>query len=215
MKDNSSKYIEDLIIRYPKLLSIKSNIIEAIESMIVCTSNNGKYLVCGNGGSSADSDHIVGELMKGFVLDRRIDLDMEHKIKEKFSETADYIISNLQQSIPAISLSSHTALTSSFSNDKAADLIFAQQVLGYGGEQDILFAISTSGNSKNILYAAQIAQAMGIKVISLTGETGGKLRKLSNILINVPEKETFKIQELHLPIYHVICLVLENEFFGV
>lgn len=214
MKDNSSKYIEDLIIRYPKLLSIKANIIEAIESMIVCTSNHGKYLVCGNGGSASDSDHIVGELMKGFVLDRRIDFDLEHEIREKFSEDADYIISNLQKGIPAISLSSHNALTSAFSNDKAPDLIFAQQVLGYGQKQDILFAISTSGNSKNIVYAAQVAQALGIKVISLTGETGGKLQKLSDILINVPEKETFKIQELHLPIYHVICLVLENEFFG-
>ena len=214
MKEKSINHIEELISRYPKLSNIKLNIIKAIEIMKNSTINGGKYLICGNGGSAADSDHIVGELMKGFILDREIASEIEKDIKKLFSSDADYLINNLQQGIPAISLASHTALTSAFSNDKAADLIFAQQVLGYGQEKDVLLAISTSGNSKNVIHAAQIAKVLGMKIISLTGENGGKLRELSDVLINVPEKETFKVQELHLPIYHIICLVLENEFFG-
>lgn len=214
MKDKSKFYIDELISRYPNLVDINLNIIQAIDIMKSTTTNGGKYLVCGNGGSAADSDHIVGELMKGFVLDRKIKNEIQLKVRDLFSLDADYLINNLQQGISAISLSSHTALTSAFSNDKAADLIFAQQVLGYGQEKDVLLAISTSGNSKNIIHAAQIAKVLGMKVISLTGETGGKLREFSDVLINVPERETFKVQELHLPIYHVICLILEYEFFG-
>jgi D-sedoheptulose 7-phosphate isomerase len=214
MKEKSEFYIKELISRYPNLNDIKSNIVQAIDILKSTTANGGKYLVCGNGGSAADSDHIVGELMKGFVLDRKIENEIQLSVRSLFSLDADYLIDNLQQGIPAISLSSHTALTSAFSNDKAADLIFAQQVLGYGQRKDILLAISTSGNSKNVIHAAQIAKVLGMKIISLTGENGGKLRELSDVLINVPEKETFKVQELHLPIYHAICLVLENEFFG-
>lgn len=214
MKEKSEFYIKELISRYPNLNDIKPNILQAIDILKSTTANGGKYLVCGNGGSAADSDHIVGELMKGFVLDRKIENEIQLSLRSLFSLDADYLINNLQQGIPAISLSSHTALTSAFSNDKAADLIFAQQVLGYGQRKDILLAISTSGNSKNVIHAAQIAKVLGMKIISLTGENGGKLRELSDVLINVPEKETFKVQELHLPIYHAICLVLENEFFG-
>jgi D-sedoheptulose 7-phosphate isomerase len=214
MKYKSKFYIDELISRYPNLFKIKSNIVQAINIMKKTSLNGGKYLICGNGGSAADSNHIVGELMKGFALDRKINTEIQYKIKKLFSLDADYLINNLQQGISAISLTSHTALTSAFSNDKVSDLIFAQQVFGYGQEKDVLLAISTSGNSKNIIHAAQIAKVLGIKVISLTGENGGELRKLSDVLINVPEKETFKVQELHLPIYHAICLILEYELFG-
>jgi D-sedoheptulose 7-phosphate isomerase len=214
MKNQSNLYISELIKRYPGLMQIQSNIVEAIEIMKESTINHGKYLICGNGGSAADSDHIVGELMKGFVLNRPVDAEFRLKLEMSFPNESKYFINNLQMGIPAISLMSHSALTSAFSNDKAPDLIFAQQVLGYGKKEDVLFAISTSGNSKNVVYAAQIAKTMGLKVISLTGSNGGKLRDISDVLINVPEVETYKVQEYHLPIYHIICLVLENEFFG-
>jgi len=214
MKKQSSLYLSDLISRYPKLKSIEFNIIEATKIMKESIINNGKYLICGNGGSAADSDHIVGELMKGFVLNRPISEDLKSKLEMHFPSDAKYLFDNLQMGISSISLMSHNALTSAFSNDKAPDLVFAQQVLGYGKKEDVLLAISTSGNSKNVVYAAQIARTLGLKVISLTGNSGGKLRDLSDVLINVPEFETYKIQEYHLPIYHVICLILENEFFG-
>jgi D-sedoheptulose 7-phosphate isomerase len=214
MKKGSYYYIEHLIERYPILVSLKENIANAINLLIDTTKNNGTYLVCGNGGSAADSDHIVGELMKGFVLKRTITNDLSERILQKYPEDYQYLTSNLQQGISAISLVSHNALISAFSNDKAPDLIFAQQVLGYGKSGDTLIAISTSGNSKNVVHAAQIAKVMGLNVISLTGNTGGKLRDLSDVLINVPEIETYKIQEYHLPIYHCICLAIENEFFG-
>jgi len=214
MKKGSYYYIEQLIERYPILVSLKENITNAINLLIDTTKNNGTYLICGNGGSAADSDHIVGELMKGFILKRTITNDLSERILQKYPEDYQYLTSNLQQGISAISLVSHNALISAFSNDIAPDLIFAQQVLGYGKSGDTLIAISTSGNSKNVVHAAQIAKVMGLKVISLTGNTGGKLRDLSDVLINVPEIETYKIQEYHLPIYHCICLAIENEFFG-
>lgn len=214
MKNKSSLYIKELIERYPVLMQIETQIIDAIQIMKEATMNNGKYLICGNGGSAADGDHIVGELMKGFVLNRTIKTEFQLKLEMTFPNEAKYFIENLQMGIPAISLMSHNALTSAFSNDKAPDLIFAQQVLVYGQKGDILLAISTSGNSKNVLYAAQIAKTMGLKVVSLTGSNGGILRDISDVIINVPEIETYKVQEYHLPIYHIICLVLENEFFG-
>jgi D-sedoheptulose 7-phosphate isomerase len=214
MKNQSILYIKDLMNRHPSLLHIEVDIFNAVEIMKESTINQGKFLICGNGGSAADSDHIVGELMKGFVLDRPIKIEIQQKLKTSFPNEAKYFLNNLQMGIPAISLTSHNALNSAFSNDKAPDLIFAQQVLGYGKKGDVLFAISTSGNSKNVVYAAQIAKIIGMKVISLTGSNGGELRNLSDVLINVPESETYKIQEYHLPIYHIICLVLENEFFG-
>lgn len=214
LNEKSIFYIEELVIRYPILKKLSKKILQSIEILINAINNGGKYLICGNGGSSADSDHIVGELMKGFVLERNINNDIVKSLKKLFTEDSEYLINNLQEGIPAISLSSHTALSTAFSNDKSADLIFAQQVLVYGKHQDVLLAISTSGNSKNIIHACQIAVAKGMKVISLTGKSGGKLRELSDVIINVPEIETFKVQELHLPIYHVICLVLENEMFG-
>jgi D-sedoheptulose 7-phosphate isomerase len=214
MKAKSYNYINELIDRYPKLSSVRNEILSAISILMDTTKNGGTYLICGNGGSAADSDHIVGELMKGFILKRRVTAVFSKKIQDYFPDDFDYLVNNLQQGIRSISLMSHNALVSAFSNDKASDLIFAQQVYGYGKPGDTLFAISTSGNSKNVLHAAQVARVLGLKVISLTGASGGKLRELSDVLINVPETETYKIQEFHLPIYHCICLILENELFG-
>ena len=171
-------------------------------------------MICGKGGSASESLHIVGELMKSFVLPRKLENKYIDKIKNIFPQEAEYFISNLQSSLPAIALVSDTSLISAYSNDNNPELVFAQQVLGYGNEGDILIAISTSGNSKNVLYASQISKVKGMKVISLTGKFGGKLKEISDININVEEEETYIIQEYHLPIYHTICLGVEKEMFG-
>lgn len=214
MKNSSKEILNRLVIRFPELKELDNNIEYAVNLISDCYKNRGKVLVCGNGGSASDSEHIVGELMKGFLLPRKLENKDQDKLKEIFPDTADYLIDNLQQALPTISLVSQTALQTAFANDNAPDLSFAQQVLGYGNKNDILISISTSGNSKNVLYASQIAKFKEMKVISLTGSTGGKLKDLSDIIINVPSDETFIIQEYHLPVYHVICACLENEFFG-
>lgn len=214
MKSTTEKILNDLIIRYEDLKPCYNAIFDAINLLIEAYQNGHKLLVCGNGGSAADSEHIVGELMKGFLLPRTIDDVEQKKLNSMFPETSAYLIANLQRALPAISLASQTALMTAFANDNASDLVFAQQVLGYGNKNDVLIAISTSGNSSNVIYAAQIAKYKGMQVISLTGENGGKLKQLSDILINVPSKETFKIQEYHVPVYHVLCACVENEFFS-
>ncbi|MDR2590980.1 MAG: SIS domain-containing protein [Oscillospiraceae bacterium] len=192
--------------RYPTLISIKEKIHSAFNKLVNCYEKDGKVLICGNGGSSADSLHIVGELMKSFNLPRKLTED-----ERVFS---DYLNENLQRTLPAISLVNNVSLITAYINDADSELIFAQQVFGYGKNVDVLIAISTTGNSANILYAAEVAKAKGLKVISLTGLCGGKLAPLSDIVINVPETETYKIQELHVPIYHALCLALEEHFFG-
>lgn len=214
MKYSSLKITDKLIERYEELDYLKEKIIDSINILEQCYKDNGKVLICGNGGSAADSEHIVGELMKGFLLPRKLDEKNKKKIREMYPDDCEYLISNLQLALPTISLVSQTALQTAFANDNAPDLVFAQQVLGYGKKGDVLISISTSGNSKNVLYASQIAKVLEMKVISLTGEKGGKLKLLSDVAINVPSSETFIIQEYHLPIYHAICACLENEFFG-
>lgn len=212
MKIKTQKYIDDMCIRYPELSVIKDKVENAVEKIIEIYHSGNKIMVCGNGGSAADSLHIVGELMKAFVLPRTISDTIANKIK-KSSDNAEYLVKNLQMALPAISLVNEVGLLTAYANDVAADLNFAQQVLGQGKPGDLLIAISTSGNSKNVIYAAEVAQALNINVIGLTGKNGGKLNKVSDILINVPEVETYKIQELHLPVYHTICLAIETEFF--
>lgn len=200
--------------RYPSLEPLKNQLVESVRVILNSYNCGGKILVCGNGGSAADSLHIVGELMKSFVLSRKLPQELQYKLRCSFPESADYYINNLQGAAPAISLVSETALITAYSNDNASDLAFAQQVLGYGRAGDILIAISTSGNSENVIHAARIAKAIGVKVISLTGQGGGKLAELSDVLLDVPSKVTYQIQELHLPIYHAICMAVEQELFG-
>ena len=208
MKNSTRNKINDLISRYPQLNICYYSIISATEILINTYENDGKLLVCGNGGSSADSEHIVGELMKGFVLKRKLSANLCEKINDT------KLTDSLQYGLPAIALDSHTALTTAFSNDQLPEAVFAQQVLGYGKINDTLLCISTSGNSLNCVYAAKVAKALGMYVVSLTGKKDSKLSELSDITIQAPEEETYKIQELHLPIYHAICLALENEFFN-
>lgn len=214
MKNTTKAVIRDLVARYPKLVNVEASIFEVVEAIIASYKAGGKMLICGNGGSASDAMHIVGELMKDFVIPRKLPIEIQEKIKASAGEHAKYIIANLQGTLPAISLVNEIAFSTAYANDITPDLSFAQQVYGYGNQGDILISISTSGNSKNIIYAAEVAKAMGVKVIALTGATGGKLKDKCDYLIDVPETESFKVQELHLPVYHAICLALENEFFS-
>ena len=209
------KQIEQLAKRYPALEVCKDDILIAYEILSEAYSNGRKLLVCGNGGSASDSEHIVGELMKEFKLKRKVYTDQAVALKEIDPDLGQVLADNLQGALPAISLTGHSALTTAFMNDANADLVFAQQVNGYGKSGDVFLGISTSGNSKNVLYAAVNAKAKGLKVIGLTGSKENKLMKYADVCIRVPETETYKIQELHLPVYHCLCLMLEDRFFGV
>ena len=206
--------IKNLIDRYPTLALCESDIENATSMIINCYENGGKLLLAGNGGSSADADHIVGELMKGFMKKRELTDSQKAEMKKKCQDISDDTLAKLQNALPAISLSSFSALNTAFSNDVDADLVFAQGVFGLGKPNDVLIAISTSGNSKNVVEAAKVAKAIGVKVIALTGKSGGVLKNLADITIAVPESETYKVQELHLPVYHSICAEIESHFFG-
>lgn len=214
MKESSLKFLAETVSRFPSLTRCLMPMRTAVDCMAETFRSGGHLLVCGNGGSASDSLHIVGELMKSFILSRCLNDDLQAKLRSVCPDNAEYFIRNLQEPLPAISLVSETALTTAYANDVAPDLCFAQQVLGYGRRGDVLLAISTSGNSANVVYAAQVARTLGMKVIGLTGQNGGRLSAWADILIDVPECETYKIQELHLPVYHALCLALEQEFFG-
>ena len=203
-----------LIERYPKLSVCKEDIKKAYELLETAYKNGRKLLVCGNGGSASDSEPIVGELMKEFKLKRKVYGDHAAALKAIDPELGRVLADNLQGALPAICLTGHSSLTTAFMNDANADLVFAQQVNGYGKPGDVFLGISTSGNSKNVLYAAVNAKAKGLKVIGLTGAKESKLMKYADVCIRVPETETYKIQEYHLPVYHCLCMMLEEKFFG-
>lgn len=209
-----SKYLKELMERYPALCQVESDIEKAYELLVECYSNERKLLIAGNGGSCADAEHIVGELMKGFVNKRELDSTFKEKLRAADPVRGEQLAKHLQYGLPAIALTGHNGLTTAFSNDVDGDMVFAQQTLGYGKPGDVFLGISTSGNSKNIMYAVTVAKAKGMKVIALTGRDGGALKEAADVAIIVPETETFKIQELHLPVYHVICLMLEEHFFA-
>lgn len=213
MKQSAQAQLKLLIERYPALEVCREAVEKAAELLAGSFAHGGKLLVCGNGGSASDSLHIVGELMKGFVLPRKLSADWAGRFEAACPGMKDYLMNNLQDALPAMSLVGETALSTAYANDQAPDLAFAQQVLGAGREGDVLLGISTSGNSANVLYAAGVAKAVGMKVIGLTGATGGKLLPLCDACICAPSRETYQIQEYHLPIYHALCLALEEEFF--
>jgi len=206
--------LDDLLKRYPLLETVKNEILNAGLFLIECYEKKGKVLVCGNGGSSSDSDHIVGELMKGFEHKRPVDEQFKNKLLEVGGERGRFLSEKLQVGLPAISLTAQTALITAVANDNDASVIFAQQVVGYGNAGDILIAISSSGNSQNVVDAIFVAKAKGLNVIGLTGETGGKMNGLCDILISVPGKRTASVQEFHLPVYHALCVMVESHFFG-
>ena len=205
--------INDLIERYPALAGCKNDIRKAVDAIEETYVRGGKLLLCGNGGSCADCEHISGELMKGFLKKRPLNESKKLEMKRNFCGIDDAMLDKLQGALPAISLGSATALNSAFSNDVDPELVYAQALLGLGCPNDILIAISTSGNSKNALAAAKLAKALKITVISLTGMGGGKLKEVSDVCVAVAESETYKVQELHLPVYHWLCAKVEEHFF--
>lgn len=208
------KHIDLLVNRYPVLESTRQDIKNTYIVLEECYKSKGKLLVAGNGGSAADAEHIVGELMKGFKLARKLDSSMQQKLIEQDEKLGQVLADNLQGALPAIALDGHLALTTAYMNDCEPLLCFAQQVNGYGNKEDVFVGISTSGNSKNILYAAVTAKAKGMKVVGLTGEKESKLSEIADVCIRVPQIETYMVQELHLPVYHCLCLMLEDRFFG-
>lgn len=204
---------EELFQRYPALEVCRLEIWESFEIIRKSYENSGKLLVAGNGGSASDSEHIVGELMKGFVKPRKLSDEFSSKLTDADEQMGAELAEKLQGALPAIALVDHVALSTAYLNDVDPLLGFAQQINGYGQAGDVFLAISTSGNSKNILYACTIAKAKGMKIVGLTGKDGGRLKAMSDVAIVVSENETFKIQELHLPVYHCLCLMLEETFF--
>lgn len=207
------KYLSELMERYPALLSVRADIEEAYRLLEACYEEGGKLLIAGNGGSCADAEHIVGELMKGFVKRRPVLEEFERQLINADPTGGKELAAKLQGGLPAIALTGHSGLSTAFLNDVDGELIYAQQTYGYGKEGDVLLGISTSGNAKNIMYAMTTAKALGMKTIGLTGKDGGLLKKAAHVAIVVPEQETYKIQELHLPVYHALCLMLEERFF--
>jgi D-sedoheptulose 7-phosphate isomerase len=206
--------LEDLVARYPRLAGCRQDIEAAFHTLRRCFASGGKALVCGNGGSAADAEHIVGELMKGFVLKRPLTGEETGRLTAAFPTEGSEIAGKLQRALPAISLVSHTALTSAIANDTAQDMAFAQQVFGYGRQGDALIGLSTSGNAANVVNAARVARAFGLSTVCLTGAGGGLLAGICDVAIRMPEPETHLVQELTLPVYHALCLMLERAFFG-
>lgn len=214
MTDKVKAQLDLLIKRYPQLGVCKDDIASAYELIKSCYENGGKLLIAGNGGSAADAEHIVGELMKGFKNPRKLPKEYANRLTEVNPDLGKTLAENLQGALPAIALDGHPALSTAYQNDCEPLLCFAQQVNGYGNAGDVFLGISTSGNSKNVLYAAVTARAKGMKVIGLTGKSESKLSDMADVCIRVPETETYMVQELHLPVYHALCLVLEERFFN-
>jgi D-sedoheptulose 7-phosphate isomerase len=208
------KHVDLLIERYPLLKVCEQSIIDAYLVLEECYVNDGKLLIAGNGGSAADSEHIVGELMKRFKIPRPVTPEFAEKMKSIDPVRGENLACTLERGLMAIPLVAHEALSTAYINDVDGQNVFAQQLFGFGRQGDVFLAISTSGNSKNVISATVVARAIGMKVIGLTGSKGGELAEIADVVIKVPATETYMIQELHLPVYHCLCLMLENRFFG-
>ena len=214
MKPRTNEFIENFFGRNPHLVPMKQEILKAAGMLLETYRGGGKVLICGNGGSAADSEHIVGELMKGFLLQRPVPPEDRKKMEACCGkELADQICSHMQGALPAISLVSHTALQTAFCNDVDPQMAFAQQVYGYKKEGDTLIGLSTSGNSANVFYAVSVARAFGMKTIAMTGIRNSRLSAAADVTLRSPETETYRIQEDHLKIYHLLCAVTELELF--
>lgn len=211
---NSDQILLEMLNRHKQMTHLEELIRKAAETIIESYKNSGKVLVCGNGGSCSDADHIVGELMKSFECKRPLAKPLQDKLTELSPETGKMLAEKLQQGLPAISLTVHQSLITAIANDINGEVIYAQQVVGWGNPGDVLIGLSTSGNSQNVIDAMIVAKAKGLTTIGITGETGGKMKEWSDILINVPERHTAYAQELHVPVYHAICMMVETEIFG-
>ena len=212
MKETTKKIYDELFERYPRLLVVKDSVMQAYETLYECYKQGGKLLIGGNGGSSSDSEHIVGELLKSFKKCRAIDENVKRTLLQK-GEDGAYLVSKLEGALPAVSLISQTGILTAFSNDKSWDTALAQQTYGLGKQGDCLLVLSTSGNSRNCLLAVDVAKAKGMKTIAFTGEKESLLSQACTVTVRVPETETYKVQEFHLPVYHCLCAMLEEEFF--
>jgi D-sedoheptulose 7-phosphate isomerase len=206
--------LDELIRNYPELSELRDSIDKVSGIIVKCYTAGGKLLICGNGGSSSDSCHIAGELMKSFERERPLDVSLKNRLADISADRGKYLADKLEHGLPAISLSAHSSLITAICNDIDPQLIFAQQILGYGEEKDILLAISTSGNSENIIDACITARAMNMTVVGMTGRSGGKMKEYCDILINVPREKTASVQEIQLPVYHTICRIVEEYFYG-
>ena len=210
---NTTEIREELFNRYPQLENCKDDIISAFDELVSCYKRGGKLIVAGNGGSAADSEHIVGELLKSFLFLRKINSGLKENLSLMFDDEGRKLADTLEGAFPAIPLTSMSAINTAFANDSEPSVSFAQTLNALSTKEDVFLGITTSGNSKNIIYSLMVAKAKGVKSIVLTGGTGGKCKEIADITICVNEIETFKIQELHLPIYHALCAMLEAEIF--
>lgn len=215
MRTSLKRLYQEFFDQFPELSVCSSEISGAFEAICTCYRAGGKLLVCGNGGSASDAEHIVGELMNKFAIRRPAPAEMHERLNESGAKNADYLFSKLEQGLAAISLVSQTSLMTAIINDIGADMVFAQQVYGYGKAGDVLLALSTSGNSPNVVNAVNVARAVGMSTIVFTGEDGGIMKDMCDFTIRVPEKITCRVQQLHLPVYHLLCSMVEEEFFGV
>ena len=213
MKERTQGFIYAFFDRHGDLLPLKEQILEACETLITAFERGNKLLLCGNGGSCADCDHIAGEFLKGFLLKRPANANFQKEMAEKYGECGAEIAGKLQQGLPTISLVTHSAAISAFENDVDPELIYAQQVLAYGKPGDVLIGISTSGGAKNVAAAVMTANSLGLHTIGLTGKTGGALAELADLALIMPQCETYRIQEDHLAVYHLLCAVVEYELF--
>lgn len=213
MKEITQNFINAFFDRHADLVPLKEQILEACETLITAFENGNQLLLCGNGGSCADCDHIAGEFLKGFLLKRPANADFQKEMAEKYGDWGADIAGKLQQGLPTISLVTHSAAISAFENDVDPELIYAQQVLAYGKPGDVLIGISTSGGAKNVAAAVVTANTLGLHTIGLTGKTGGKLAELADLALIMPKNETYRIQEDHLAVYHLLCAVVEYEMF--
>lgn len=214
LEERIQKHIDLLVVRYPILKYCAEDIEKAYLILEECYKNDGKLLIAGNGGSAADSEHIAGELMKRFKTPRPVTEEFAEKLKVIDPVRGENLARNLERGLMAIPLVAHEAISTAYINDVDGLGVFAQQLFGFGRSGDVFLGISTSGNSKNVMSATIVARALGLKVIGLTGVTGEELAEVSDVAIKVPETETYMIQELHLPVYHCLCLMLEDRFFG-
>lgn len=215
MKEITQKFIHEFFERHPDLVPLQDQIYQTCNILITAFQNGNKLLLCGNGGSSADCDHIAGEFLKGFLLKRPVREELKSLMAEKYGECGAEIAGKLQQGLPTISLVTHSAAISAFENDVDPELIYAQQVLAYGKPGDVLIGISTSGGANNVAVAVMTANSLGLHTIGLTGKDGGKLAQLADLALIMPECETYRIQEDHLAVYHLLCAVVEYEIFDL
>ena len=217
LRPDTLRHFDEVVLRCPAMQELRTELCRAVEAICACHRAGGKVLVCGNGGSAADSEHIVGELAKGFILRRALppaDADLLRAAAGLPPDEGRELAEKLQQGVAAISLTGHPALASAIDNDTGRQMIFVQQVYVYGRRGDVLIGLSTSGNAGNVVRALAVGRAFGLTTVGLTGSRPARMDPLCDVLLKVPAAETHKIQELHLPAYHTICLMVEQELFG-